>query len=327
MSATSATSLMSSSEASAPPPPPPLPPLALARRVELSEANAYRGLFVATQNQAPGLGYSTCDIGAAVVLRATAVTSSLVVNRVLGLGLGPDGAQAAATEQQLDTIIDTYGHGKEAFGLELSPAALPADLPAWMRARRLRKALPTQVLIRKGAAPPDRYAAWAKATGLRVEAVGPEHAPTLARLCCDNFGMPDTLLPLLTLGVAAPGWRRWLALDGDVPVGGSMSFVGPLMGPLLGPCSRPSGGADELLGWLGWTSVSASHRGRWVHAGIVAKQLEDCCAAGCDWVTTETAASTKQKPDAAYHNLRNFGFQDAYLRPVYVYQPPRVAKA
>jgi hypothetical protein len=292
-------------------------PLKLARCVELSEARAYSSLFAAAQSQAPELGFSTGAAGSGVLLRATAVTTSLVVNRVLGWGLGlnPDGAQEPATEAQLDAIIHTYGQGKEAFGLELSPAALPAELPTWLRARRLRKAFPAQVLFRNGAAPPARYAAWAKATGLRVEAVGPEQAHALARLCCDNFSMPDTLLPLLSLGVSAPGWRRWLALDGDVAVGGSMSFV----------ATTPGG--DETIGWLGWTSVAPSHRGRWVHAGIVAKQLEDCFAAGCDWVTTETGVSTKEKPDAAYHNLRNFGFQDAYLRPVYVYQPPRVPKA
>ncbi len=286
--------------------------LVLAQRVELSEGRAYSSLFAAVQSQAPELGFSTRTVGGAVLLRATAVTTSLVVNRVLGLGLG--GADEPATEAQLDTIIQTYGQGSESFGLEISPAALPAELPTWLRARRIRKAFPAQVLYRNAAAPPPRYAAWAKATGLRVEAVGPEHAQALARLCCDNFSMPDTLLPLLSLGVATPGWRRWLALDGEVPVGGSMSFV------------APSASGGELIGWLGWTSVAPSHRGRWVHAGIVAKQLEDCAAAGCDWVTTETGLSTKEKPDAAYHNLRNFGFQDAYLRPVYVYQPPRLPK-
>jgi hypothetical protein len=291
--------------------------LPLARRVELSEARAYSSLFAALQAQSPGLGFSTHSVGTATVLRATQVTTSLLVNRVLGLGLdgAPDGSAAPTTEADLDAIVQAYGQGKEAFGIELSPAAQPAELPTWMKARRLRKAFPAQVLIRGNAAPPDRYAAWAKATGLRVVTVGPEHAQALARLCCDNFGMPDALLPLLAVGCVAPGWRRWLALDGDVPVGGSLSFVAP------SPGSDQSG--PETLGWLGWTSVAVSHRGRWVHAGIVAKQLEDCHAAGCDWVTTETAASTPEKPDAAHHNLRNFGFQDAYLRPVYVYQPPR----
>jgi GNAT superfamily N-acetyltransferase len=289
------------------------PDLGLARRVELSEARAYSSLFAALQAQSPELGFSTHSVGMATVLRATQVTTSLLVNRVLGLGLG--GPATPATEADLDAIVHAYGQGKEAFGIELSPAAQPAELPTWMRARRLRKAFPAQVLIRGNAAPPDRYAAWAKATGLRVVAVGPEQAPTLARLCCSNFNMPDALLPLLAVGCVAPGWRRWLALDGDVPVGGSLSFVAPA------PSTDQSG--PETIGWLGWTSVAPSHRGRWVHAGIVAKQLEDCHAAGCDWVTTETSASSKEKPDAAHHNLRNFGFQDAYLRPVYVYQPPR----
>lgn len=281
--------------------PPALPTgLELARLVEYSEARAYASLFAAAQAAEPALGFSTLRQGGAVLLRAQAVGNSLLVNRVLGLGL-----ESAATESDVAALVQAYSSGSVAFGVELSPAALPADLPALLKAQRLRKAFPAQILVRDGAPPPPRYAAWQRATGLRVQTVGPEHAATLARLCCENFAMPEPVQGLLRLGSCAAGWRRWLALDGDVPVGGSLSYV------------------QDGVAWLGWTSVCPSHRGRWVHAGIVARQLEEAFEAGCQWVTTETAISSPTKPDAAYHNLRNFGFVDAYLRPVHVFQPRR----
>ena len=40
--------------------------------------------------------------------------------------------------------------------------------------------------------------------------------------------------------------------------------------------------------------------------------------AKCEWITTETAPSTKTRPDPAHHNLCLFGFTEAYLRPTYI---------
>ena len=270
--------------------------------VEGSEARAYESLFSGTEAADAALGFSARRVGTAVALRATAVTTSLVVNRVLGLGV-----VAPATDSTIADLIASYGEGRESFGVELSPAALPEDLPARLRAHRLRKVFSTQILYRDATAPPPRYAAWTRATGLRVDRVGPEQADTVAQICCEIFDMPAPVRALLGIGSRGAGWRRWLALDGDTAIGASVSYV------------------QNGVAWLGWTSVLPSHRGRWVHAGIVARQLDDAHAAGCDWVTTETAVSTKAKPDAAYHNLRNFGFRDAYLRPVHVYPAKRSA--
>ncbi len=275
--------------------------LALARLVEHSEARAYASLFRAAQAVQPGLGFSTSTVASAVVLRAQQVHHALIVNRVLGLGLaGPAGTDDVAA------LVATYGDGHEAFGVELSPYAEPADLPAVLRTHRLRKSVAAQILVRNGAPPPPHYASWTRATGLHVASVGHEHATTIARMCCQIFKVPDLVGELLRIGICGDGWRRWLALDGQNPVGASLSYM------------------QDGVAWLGWTSVLPSHRGRWVHAGIVAKQLEDAHEAGCSWVSTETGISTQEKPDAAYRNLRNFGFLDAYVRPLHIYQPRRV---
>jgi len=110
---------------------------------------------------------------------------------------------------------------------------------------------------------------------------------------------------LLAAGARGPGWRRWLAFDGEQAIGSSLSYV------------------EGDVAWFGWTCVAPSHRGRWLHSAFLARQLEETAAAGCRWITTETALSTPQKPDPVHHNLSRFGFVDAYLRPVYVRAPLR----
>ena len=275
-----------------------LPLAEMAQLVEMSEAYAYASLFDATQISNPELGFSSSRLGSAVVLRAQKINKTLLVNRVLGLGV-----VEAVTQEDIESLIAAYAGGSVPFGIELSAFAASEHFLLLLKQNRLRKTFPTQVLYRDGSMPPPRYASWAKATGLRVDAVGPEHVDVLARICGENFNVPEQVQHLLRAGSCSTGWRRWLAFDGDSPIGASLSFL-----------------RDDVA-WLGWTSVQPSHRGRWVHCGIVAKQLEDAHAAGCSWVTTETAVSTKERPDAAYHNLRNFGFREAYLRPVYVFNP------
>lgn len=270
---------------------------ALACLTEGSEAAAYFDLC----SRAAVHGFSAEREGCAVLLRSPGVKGSVLFDRILGLG-----CQEAATREQFQRAIDPYVAAGTAFAVEVSPLAEPADLLIWMKDRGLRKISASQVLFQRASSPKVSYASWAQATGLRVEEVGEEAREIHAAIACENFRMPPNVGLALAAGCSGPGWRRWLAFDNDVPVGGSLSFV-------VGD-----------VAWLGWTSVLPSHRGRWVHSGIVARQLEDCFKAGCAWVTTETAQSSAQRPDAAYVNLRKFGFQDAYLRSSYVWVPPRV---
>jgi GNAT superfamily N-acetyltransferase len=268
----------------------------LARLVELSEARAYASLVAAAPPAvAEQYGFRVATIGCAVAIMADSVTTSLNLNRVIGLGVAE-----SATEEMLDRLCSRY---VAPFGIELSPASKPGDLPQWLKARRLRKAFVSRILYRDGGLPRDVYGSWAKSTGLRVERTGPENAAALAKLSCENFRMPDSVQPVIEATVRQPGWRHWVAFDGDLPVGGSLSYV--------------EGG----ICWLGWTSVLPSHRGRWIHAGIVAKELQEAHETGCNWITTETASGTEESPDPAYHNLKSFGFREAYMRPVYAGRP------
>lgn len=266
---------------------------------EGSEARAYAELFTAAALP----GFECHDIGGATALLSLAAPGVFIVNRVLGYGIG-----RAPDDAWLDALMTPFRERGQGFALELARPDPDGSLQARLKAAGLRRISVSQVLLRDGQPPPPRYESWARGTGLRVEAVDADRAASVAALCVENFAVPPAVGELLAAGTRGPAWRRWLALDGDTPVGASLSFVA------------------EGVCWLGWTSVSPSHRGRWVHAGIVARQLEDAAAAGCGWVSTETARSTKARPDPSHYNQRSFGFQDAYLRPTLAWVPPRATK-
>ncbi len=272
----------------------PAPAAATALLVEGNEARVYESLVA----RADLPGFRVWRELDAVVLHSTAVPTALIVNRVIGWGTAghPD-------EAFLEHLLSIYGDA--GFGIELSAPAATAPVLGWLKARRFHRLGSSQMMVCDAPQPAKRYDTWAQSSGLRVEQVGPEHAATVAALCCEHFKVPAQLQRLLQVGMLAEGWRRWLAYDGDTPVGASLSHV------------------RDGLGWFGWTSVNPSHRGRWVQAGFVARQLEEAVEAGCRCVTTDTTESTKARPDPVYLNLKRFGFVAAYVRPMLMRAPVR----
>ena len=265
--------------------------------VGLAEANEAR-VYEALVCGADLAQFEVVRQGGACLLIGRGSPSQLVVNRVIGWGVDEPPSEAS-----LDRVVQAYGNA--GFGIELAGRAATPQVVEWLRARRLRRVSTAQVMVRPAADPPSMYAAWEAKTGLRVQAVGAEGLHTLARLSCENFNVPAAIGELLAAGTRGPGWRRWLAFDGEQPIGASLSYV------------------QNDVGWFGWTCVAPSHRGKWLHSAFLARQLEEAATAGCRWITTESGLSTPKKPDPVHHNLLRFGFVDAYLRPIYVRAPVR----
>lgn len=276
--------------------PPPSPDGQWLALAEGNEAHVYESLVLNAQLP----GFAVSRVSGTVALRSPVAASALVVNRVIGCGVGQ-----GLEESLLDRIVALYGDA--GFGIELGGPLCTQDALGWLKGRRFRRLANSQMMVcepaRTRAA--GRYDTWSRSTGLRVERVGAEQASTVAALCCENFKVPAALGELVRAGTAGAGWRRWLAFDGDKAVGASLSHV------------------RDDVGWFGWTSVSPSHRGRWIHAGFVARQFEDAVDAGCRWITTDTAQGTRERPDPVHLNLKRFGFFDAYLRPLFVRAPVR----
>ena len=270
---------------------------ARAQLAERSEARTYQCLV----QSADLPGFTANSDGGVLQLLAPAAPAAVVLNRILCWGTACE-----PTEASLDRAMQPYVEAGQGFGIELAEPALHADGQAWLKARRMRRTSVSQVLtldlvpgqgrFSRGATEPDN---------LRIEQVGADGALAVAQLCRDNFGVSAEVGQLLARGTQGPQWRRWVAFDGAQPVGASLSFL------------------DDGVAWFGWTSVSPTHRGRRLYDRFIARQIDDAVQSGCHCVTTDTARSTPERPDAAYKNLRRIGFEDAYLRPTYVWAPPR----
>jgi hypothetical protein len=268
-------------------------PQEIARLVELGEGEAWAEMLLsAPPDFAANFGIRVERLDSAILLVAEKM-DSMLFNRVIGLGV-----KKPATEAMVDAIVALYQNASAPnFAIQLSPAAQPPALPAWLEARGLYRRNNWVKVYRPGQPPP------VIPTDLRIECIGREHAAAFASVACSAFGMPDLLRPWFAATVGRPGWRHYLAWDGDAPVA---------TGALL---------VRGEVGWLGVGSTLPSHRRHGAQGAIMAQRIRDGIGLGCQWLVTETGQDVPDRPNPSYHNMLRTGFQLAYQRPNYLFQP------
>lgn len=257
----------------------------LAQLVEFGEGEACADMQLAA---AAALGTRVERIGSAIALVASQIPIMLF-NRVVGLGL-----REPATEAMLDDLVALYREaGVTKFAVQVSPAAQPAELPAWLEARGLSARDHWAKVYRPATAPPE------VSTDLRIETTGLEHAEAFAQVACTAFGMPLALSAMLVATIGRPGWQHYLAFDGDEAVATGALYV------------------RGDVGWLGVGSTLPSHRRRGGQSALMARRIQDGAALGCTWLVTETGEDLPERPNPSYHNMLRTGFALAYQRANY----------
>ncbi len=264
----------------------------LSRALDLHEARAWGAMYRYLPPEAVALaGSGIATIGSAVVAHASKV-EVLGFNRAVGLGLdGP------ATEEQVDEIISHFaGHGVPRFFVQLHPEAEPAALPRWLEARGFSHYNNWVRLYHDAQAPESPEG------GPRVEQIDSDRADTFGDIVVHAFEWPDALVPFITCLVGRPGWRHYLAYEGDTPIGTATLY------------------AEGEIGWFGFAATVEEFRGRGAQTALIARRIADAREAGCKHLIVETAEQTPEREAPSYRNIRRSGFEVAYLRPNYLYE-------
>jgi GNAT superfamily N-acetyltransferase len=236
------------------------------------------------------LGIHLLKVGTASVGAATNI-NTLAFNRVIGLGMGQP-----ATESQVDEIIAFYRDADVfRFFIQLSPFAEPQNLP--------------EILQSKGF---QHYNNWVKFcrkidplplanSSLRVEQIDVDRAEVFAKLIVSAFEWQVEVKPLITVPVGRPGWKHYLAYDGDRAAACAALFI------------------REEYSTLAFAATLPEYRGLGAQSALIARRFRDAAKAGCRWMFTETAEETLQRPAASFRNMLRQGFEIAYKRPNYIY--------
>ncbi|HMN27755.1 MAG TPA: GNAT family N-acetyltransferase [Caldilineaceae bacterium] len=262
----------------------------IAELVEANEANRFRTtLACAPPEFAAQYGLSQHEIGGATAFCIEKLPSP-VFNRVIGLGL-----RQPATEAMIDALIAFYERAQTSFGISVSVAARPAQLPAWLLARGFQCGDNWAKMIRN-ADPPTQIDAT-----LRIERINESKAALYATFIRTGFQLPAWYGSLCERLIEQPNVYAYLAFMEDVPVGTGTLLVSDRVGTLYNGVTQPA------------------YRRRGVQQALMVRRIQDGIGLGCRWFTTETIEDTPEKPNPSYHNMVRSGFQLAYLRPNYIY--------
>jgi len=262
--------------------------LAIARMMELTEGAAYADLLRA----APAVWRAQAEETGAGWLLAAPPADLLLFNRLVGCGV----ERAARRDDVRDAVARLRDAGVHNYGVQVSPAAQPFELTAW--------------LGDEGLVPHDRWAKMFRGddpaaparTDLEIREVARRHADAFASVVAAGFGMPPAFHPWLAALVGRPQWRPYLAWDGDTPVAGAALFV------------------QGDVGWLGVASTLPAARRRGAQGALMARRIEDGRALGCRWFVTETGEDTPERPNPSFRNMLRSGFALGYHRANYM--PP-----
>jgi ribosomal protein S18 acetylase RimI-like enzyme len=217
---------------------------------------------------------------------------TLAFNRLIGLGFSEP-----ITEEAIDRAISIYREANvHRFFVPVCPDVLTSETE--------------RLLQRKGL---KHYNNWVKfcrdftrmppvKTTLTVREISKAEAAEFAKILVAGFEWSDSLCPWIERSVGRPGWRHYMAYDGDRPVATAALFV-------FGD-----------MGWIDFAATLPEARGRGAQAVLLKHRMADAGQAGCKWMVVETAEETPKSSAPSFRNVRRYGFQIAYVRPNYIWQ-------
>ncbi len=217
-------------------------------------------------------------------------TRELIINRVMGLGLSEP-----FSETVLDTIVAEYtSAGVSRFMIQWSPAGQPANAADWFAERGFTLLSKITKLYRliDGAEP-----AVALSAELRIDEIGPRDGELFEEIVAAPLGVPEGLGPGIRSTLGKPGWKYYLAYDGDRPIAGGALYV------------------QDGRGWCGLGATLQADRGRGAQTALLCRRLADARALGCAWVAADTLVTTV--PSQSRRNMERVGFVPMYERPNY----------
>ncbi len=269
-----------------------LTPEQLAFVGELTEASVMADYVTsAPQELVDWFGVHTEQVGKATLLMAPGL-ADYYYNRVIGLGVGEE-----TSEAQVDEIIERYYRsGVDQFYIHLAPGAKPDWLWEIFESRNLIANGSWVKLIRDTSTPPFIQ------TELHVDVIGPEYADAFAEIGVEVFGLPEILFPMLANTVGRPGWKHFMAFDGDYPAAAAAMYFH---------------GDTAYLGFMG---TRESHQRMGAQSALVTRRIFEAQQAGCKWVVSDTFEHNEDQPNRSLLNLQRLGFEIAYWRVNFVNQ-------
>ncbi|MBE0690908.1 MAG: GNAT family N-acetyltransferase [Anaerolineae bacterium] len=132
-----------------------------------------------------------------------------------------------------------------------------------------------------------------------IARIDSRYAAQFADLITEVFGMPAHLMSLFVGPLGRPGWRYYLAFDGERPAGAAVLYT------------------HDGIGHLNMGATHPAYRRQGIQRALIARRIRDGLDHGCHTFITETDYHSEEAPNPSYRNLLAAGFQLAYARQNY----------
>jgi GNAT superfamily N-acetyltransferase len=265
----------------------------LLHELEAIEIEAWGDWFrAASPSTASMCGLSMRPVAGGILGAASA--DVLALNRVIGFGHGVE-----ATRSDVDAIVDAYvANGASRFFVQVGPTARPVGVESFLTDRGFRHYNNWIKLYRDDSPPPEAR------TELKIREVGPDEALRFGKISSGCFEWPEETARWVADTAGRPGWRHYMAYDGnDAAATGAFFIAGS-------------------SGWLDFAATLPGHRGRGAQSALLERRIRDATAAGCRTLVVETAEQTETRSSPSWRNTLAFGFREAYVRPNYILTLP-----
>jgi hypothetical protein len=260
---------------------------------ELVERDAWLDFFAAAPDHcAQNFGVSSqrlYDIG----VLASREIAMVEFNRAMCVGI-----VAPATETELDEasawLTTNAGPG---WALQVAPAAHTRVVQDWLRRRGMTPSGTGWTKFKRGTSP----AAHVETFRVQVRLVNRESADAFGQVVQAGFGLPVATAKWFAALFGRPGWRLYLAYDGQTPIASGAAF------------------AQQGVAWFGMDATLTDFRRRGAQTALINRRIEDGRAARLLGFTAETGQppADQEAAHTSYSNYRRAGFTPAYVRPNY----------
>lgn len=214
----------------------------------------------------------------------------LGLNRVMGLGV-----VRAATQNLVEDAVNRYrAAGAKRFFVQVSPVAKPDGISRWLTDRGLSRYNNWVRLHRTTDSVPEIE------TPLAIRQIGREDAAAFGEIAAQCLGWPEEIGPVVAGTVGRPGWRHYMAFDGDIP-----AATGALY-------------ADGEIGWMDFAATRTEYRGKRAQKALAVRRIIEARNMGCREVIVEVAEHKPDKEATSNKNMMKLGFVASYKRPNYI---------
>jgi hypothetical protein len=177
------------------------------------------------------------------------------------------GAVAGTTEAELDEVsawLET--NGAPGWALQVAPAAQTGTVHDWLHHRTMTASGTGWAKFKRGISP----AADARGSKVHLRLVNAESAEAFGQVVQAGFALPVATAKWFAALFGRPGWRLYLAYDGETPVASGAAFV------------------QHGIAWFGIDATLTEYRRRGGQTALINRRIEDGRGARLLGFTAET---------------------------------------